>query len=81
MQRWSEVPAGEALFESILVFENYPDGGALLPPDAGLEVGELHFDEQSNYPLALLCIPGARLRLIAIHDPKPDRRRSWRGSA
>ncbi len=69
VQRWSEVPAGEALFESILVFENYPEGDALLPPDAGLEVGALRFDERSNYPLALLCIPGTRLRLIAIHDP------------
>ncbi len=70
VQRWSEVANGQALFESILVFENYPESEALVPEGGAIEVNELHFDEQSNYPLALLCVPGAMLRLIAIRDPR-----------
>lgn len=69
VQRWSEVADGQALFESILVFENYPESDALVPEGGAIEVHDLRFDEQSNYPLALLCVPARQLRLIAIRDP------------
>lgn len=68
VQRWSPVPAGQSLFESILVFENYPL--AAVAPDAGdaLHIRDLVYGEQSNYPLALLVVPGTQLWFLALSD-------------
>lgn len=67
VQKWSDLPPGESLFETIVVFENYPE------PDASdsksdFEITDIAFHEQSNYPLALLVVPGKGMQLIAVHD-------------
>jgi amino acid adenylation domain-containing protein len=69
VQKWSELPAGESLFESIVVFENFPKASATVEHGAGLRISEERYVEFSNYPLALLVIPGESMRLIAIFDP------------
>ncbi|AMB86153.1 hypothetical protein AWM79_12935 [Pseudomonas agarici] len=53
IQRWAGY-GGEALFDSILVFENYPVSEALQQgaPEA-LQFGPVNSHEQSNYPLTL----------------------------
>jgi amino acid adenylation domain-containing protein len=67
IHRWCEITPGGSLFESILVFENYPrDKGNA---SAVLRVADLDHREYSHYPLALLVVPGDRLRLIIIGDP------------
>jgi amino acid adenylation domain-containing protein len=52
IQAQSEIPGGTPLFESIVVFENYP-----LPTNRGwehsLSIGDLRVFEQTNYPLSL----------------------------
>jgi amino acid adenylation domain-containing protein len=57
VQGWSEVPRGLPLFESIVVFENYPvdrsKGG-----DAGLKVVGVEAEERTNYPLNLIAMVG-----------------------
>ena len=66
IQEWSEVPQGKSLFDSLLVFENYP-----APPeteDSNLIIDEIDYREQSNYPLALLVVPKVSLELILIYD-------------
>ncbi|MGK7878413.1 MAG: amino acid adenylation domain-containing protein [Xenococcaceae cyanobacterium] len=68
IQRWSEVPQGRSLFESIVVFENYPL--KTQEQDIGLEISDIRFLDQSNYPLALLVVPGASLQLILIYDDR-----------
>jgi amino acid adenylation domain-containing protein/non-ribosomal peptide synthase protein (TIGR01720 family) len=67
IQRWSDVPGGDALFESILVFENYPP---LVDRRLGdsINLGQAHHIEQSNYPLAVLVIPGDQLTVGMVHD-------------
>lgn len=67
VQRWSEIPRGQPLFESILVFENYPSTGEWTG-DSGLDIRELEILEQSNYPLAVLVVPGDQLELIMVYD-------------
>ena len=67
VQGWSEVPRGQPLFESILVFENHPVDVAS-PASGGLEIRDARYIEQSNYPLAVLVVPGERLQLIIIYD-------------
>ncbi|AXO88719.1 non-ribosomal peptide synthetase [Pseudomonas parafulva] len=61
IQRWAG-RSGEALFDNILVFENYPVSEAL-QEDApqGLLFGEVQTQEQTNYPLALVAQVGDKL--------------------
>ncbi len=66
IQRWSDIPAGNSLFESIVVFENYPTVSA---PNLGFETMNARYLEQSNYPLALLVVPGESLELLLLFDP------------
>ncbi|MEU4522013.1 amino acid adenylation domain-containing protein [Amycolatopsis sp. NPDC024027] len=72
LRRWSGLPARAALFESIIVFENYPfDSGALA--ERGLHVAELTAVEITNYPLVLVAHGSARddepLSLRLGYDP------------
>jgi amino acid adenylation domain-containing protein/non-ribosomal peptide synthase protein (TIGR01720 family) len=60
---WSEVPRGRPLFESVLIFENYPVDSALGAPVAGLEFGAVESFERTNFPLNLYVLPGERLML------------------
>ncbi|WP_426164364.1 amino acid adenylation domain-containing protein [Pseudoduganella sp. R-34] len=58
-----------ALFDTLLVVENYPDNGYLaqeLPGCDGhpLRIGEVVNRGYSHYPLALLVLPGERLTLL-----------------
>ncbi|MEQ1527954.1 MAG: amino acid adenylation domain-containing protein [Methylococcales bacterium] len=63
IQGWSEVSRGMALFESLLVFENYPINQALTEHVAGLTVDMMSVVDQNNYPLTLSAFPGTELRL------------------
>ena len=64
VQRWSEVPPGTPLFETLVVFENYPStpGGA---GSAGESV--TRFVDWTNYPLTFTALPGARLALEIVY--------------
>ncbi|MFL5384951.1 MAG: amino acid adenylation domain-containing protein [Longimicrobiaceae bacterium] len=64
---WSEVPREAPLFESVLVFENYPvQMGAADDGAAPLQVEPLPAPERGTYALSLICAPwpdGLELRL------------------
>ncbi|MDR0278078.1 MAG: amino acid adenylation domain-containing protein, partial [Paucimonas sp.] len=68
VQRWAGW-SGEALFDNILVFENYPISDALqqAAPD-GLVFGDVRTEEQTHYPLTLVVNTGERLSLRISHD-------------
>jgi amino acid adenylation domain-containing protein/non-ribosomal peptide synthase protein (TIGR01720 family) len=68
IQKWSEVPRGQPLFETLLVFENYPVDESLPDQLGGLAPRNISFVERSNYPLTIIAIPGARLTLRASFD-------------
>ncbi|MBC3990751.1 non-ribosomal peptide synthase/polyketide synthase [Streptomyces sp. AC563] len=68
IQSWSDVPGGTHLFESLVVFENYPfDGGALARH--GLSLEEERDLEPTNYPLSMIVAPGERLTMALDYDP------------
>ncbi|MGW1893341.1 non-ribosomal peptide synthase/polyketide synthase [Streptomyces sp. NPDC002004] len=68
LQAWSEVPGGTNLFESIVVFENYPfDGGALARH--GLSLEQERDLEPTNYPLSVVVAPGETLTVALDYDP------------
>lgn len=74
VQGWSDVPRGTPLFESVLVFENYPgDDGA--PAGADADAGNadnaappLPALERTSYPLTIAVVPGARLLIKMTYD-------------
>ncbi|MEO1132517.1 MAG: condensation domain-containing protein, partial [Cyanobacteria bacterium J06639_1] len=66
IQTWCEIPAGENLFQSLVVFENRP--AAPHTHALGFEVSDIDARDQSNYPFVLLAIPGEILELKAIFD-------------
>jgi len=65
IQTWSELPSGLPLFESLLIFENYPISieAATQGLDTGLSLRDKQGYEQTNYPLTLVVIPGERIQL------------------
>ncbi|MFJ2485575.1 non-ribosomal peptide synthase/polyketide synthase [Pseudomonas sp. NPDC087639] len=61
IQRWAG-QGGDALFDSLMVFENYPIADALeRGAPQGLRFGAVANQEQTNYPLTLLVNMGAQL--------------------
>ncbi|NSX02819.1 non-ribosomal peptide synthetase [Cupriavidus gilardii] len=61
IQRWAG-QAGQALFDSILVFENYPVDAALRQREQnGLKLGEVSHAATTNYPLTLVVSAGSTL--------------------
>src|SRR5439155_19413074 len=53
VQRLSEVPAGTPLFDSIVVFENYPAELSAQAPDHAIRIDMIRAVNRINYPLAL----------------------------
>jgi hypothetical protein len=58
IQEWSDVPRNVPLFESILVFENYPVADSLRQQQTSLKVEDVHSVEQTNYPLTVVSATG-----------------------
>jgi surfactin family lipopeptide synthetase C len=75
VQRWSEIPPGLPLFESIVVFENFPttftrDSGANELDESGFEpdFSNLQYPERTNYPLCLVVVPHTELRFCFYYQ-------------
>ncbi|HEV3316175.1 MAG TPA: amino acid adenylation domain-containing protein [Candidatus Angelobacter sp.] len=73
IQEWSEVPPGLPLFETIVVFENYPVDASLKEIRGKQESRELKFSNvrsraSTNYPLTLIAKPGDELALQLTYD-------------
>jgi amino acid adenylation domain-containing protein/non-ribosomal peptide synthase protein (TIGR01720 family) len=64
----AELPPGQPLFETILVYENYPLGGPLLERMESLGMSELRAWDKTNYPLTLAVSPGPHLMLQVVYD-------------
>ncbi|MGK4003929.1 amino acid adenylation domain-containing protein [Sorangium sp. So ce1036] len=65
---FSAIPAGQPLFESLLVFENYPTDPRTQEGLAELGVRDVAFADQTNYPLTLAVLPGEQLELRLSYD-------------
>lgn len=68
IQSWSEIPREQSLFESLLVFENYPVDPRLRSDESLLNITGVETRTHTNYPLNGMAIPGKRLQLqITYH--------------
>ncbi|MEH2178703.1 amino acid adenylation domain-containing protein [Nostoc sp.] len=68
IQGWSEVPKGLALFESIVVFENYPVDASVQQRNVNFEIEDFYGFERTNYPITLTVNPGKELLLKITYD-------------
>jgi amino acid adenylation domain-containing protein/non-ribosomal peptide synthase protein (TIGR01720 family) len=74
IQSCSEVAAPDPLFESIVVFENYPMDKTLGQPGGAFSVSDFELFEQTNLPITLMTAPAERLPLrIAFDEDRFDR--------
>ncbi|MET9265068.1 non-ribosomal peptide synthase/polyketide synthase [Amycolatopsis sp. NPDC004079] len=64
LQAWSG--CGGSLFDSIVVFENYPIDNASTP---GLRLRDVDAAETTNYPISVVASPGEQLTLDVGYDP------------
>jgi amino acid adenylation domain-containing protein/non-ribosomal peptide synthase protein (TIGR01720 family) len=64
----TELPPGHHLFETILVYENYPLGGQLFERMESLGMSELRAWDKTNYPLTLAVSPGPHPVLQVVYD-------------
>ncbi len=70
IQGWSDVPRGTPMFESIVVFENYPVDDLLRQPEKFLKIRNVRSMEQTNYPLTVVSGPGEELVLKISFDSR-----------
>ncbi|AKQ66003.1 Non-ribosomal peptide synthetase [Myxococcus hansupus] len=68
VQRWSDVPAGTPLFETLVVFENYPLDAALSSSAKSLTVHDVRVVEEDHFALTLVSTNGPRLPLNLRYD-------------
>ena len=68
IQGWSDVPAGEPLFDTLLVLENTPEASTSFEVP-GLSVRDLRVFGPTNYPLAMVITPGREIELMLEYDP------------
>ena len=70
VQGWSEVPRGTALFDNILVFENYPVDAEVKEQARRLEVDDVQLIDRTNYPLSACVMPHDELVLMLSYDTR-----------
>jgi thioesterase domain-containing protein/acyl carrier protein len=68
IQAWSEVRGGHRLFESLVVFENFPVDALGEGGEGRLRMRELRGGITTHYPLTLVVAPGERLALHLVYD-------------
>ena len=68
VQRWSGLPPGRPLFQSLMVLERFPTRVGAGRAFGHLRVEDDSIIEHSNYPLALLVAPADRIEVTAVYD-------------
>lgn len=70
VQSWSDVPRGQPLFESLIVFENYPVDEALKQRRFTVQFEDVTSVEQTNYPITLAIGLGEQIGRTLAYEPQ-----------
>ena len=70
VQRWTEIPPGIPLFESMVVFDNYPADLTRREIRTQFGITDISSIEWSSFPLGLVATPGPQLLLKFGFDPR-----------
>ncbi|WP_171048078.1 non-ribosomal peptide synthetase [Nocardia cyriacigeorgica] len=57
------------LFDTLVVFENFPKTGLHQPDSHQLRVADVAVHSLTHYPMTVTALPGDRFRLMLHHDP------------
>ncbi|WP_280208067.1 non-ribosomal peptide synthetase [Nocardia cyriacigeorgica] len=57
------------LFDTLVVFENFPKTGLRQPDSHQLRVADVAVHSLTHYPVTVTALPGDRFRLMLHHDP------------
>ncbi|WP_066426911.1 non-ribosomal peptide synthetase [Anabaena sp. 4-3] len=68
IQGVSAIPRHQPLFESIVVFENYPVNATLQALPDNLRIGDRQALGETNYPITVVAIPGEELAIKINYD-------------
>jgi amino acid adenylation domain-containing protein/non-ribosomal peptide synthase protein (TIGR01720 family) len=68
IQGVSDVPRILPLFNSIVVFENYPVDSSLLEGKGSVEISNVRGFERTNYPLTVVVVPDKELSIQISYD-------------
>ena len=68
IQGWSEIPKGTSLFDSIVVFENYPFDGAQQLENGSFSIENIKIPQKNNYPITVIALPGQQFRVRISYD-------------
>ncbi|MGE5123121.1 MAG: amino acid adenylation domain-containing protein, partial [Acidobacteriaceae bacterium] len=69
IQAWSGLSPGSPLFETLLVFENYPSQVSIQGQYRSLTISNIRSIEQTTYPLTVAIIPDQQLKMRILYDP------------
>ncbi|MFE9786169.1 amino acid adenylation domain-containing protein [Nocardia salmonicida] len=56
------------LFDSLVVFQNFPKAGLLQPDPGGVQVVDVDVDGLTDFPVTVTALPGAEFALMLHHD-------------
>ena len=73
-QRWSGIDRGQQLFESLMIFQNYPTNRST----EGMEINLIQAYERTNYPLSIMVSAGRTLEMELTYDSHRFERESIR---
>ncbi len=68
IQSWLELPRDVPLFDTLVVFENYPVDSAMERVQASVRFSDFHSFEKSNYPISLIAAFSDVLSLKLAYD-------------
>ncbi len=68
IQGQTNIPRDLPIFESLLVFENYPVDETMKQQESELTISDLDSFERTNYPLTLVSAPGKNILLKAAYE-------------
>jgi amino acid adenylation domain-containing protein len=69
IHQWSEIPGTQPLYESLIVFENYPVNQSPVESDTNIAITNVHTrGARTKYAATLLATLGAELWLQLIYD-------------
>jgi non-ribosomal peptide synthetase component F len=68
VQKWAGLGGGERLFESLVVFENYPVEESLRDGGGSLEITHFNYIDPPQAELMLMVVPGAETLIRLMYD-------------
>ena len=68
IQRWSDVPPGEVLFNSLFAYENAPVDPNMIDKLSILEVSDVSYRTHTHYPITVVVLPEETLGLQISYE-------------